>query len=115
MLIKRTRIIPHSTCSHIKREIVTRDHDGRDSSQDENEKDVYIAGVYTSDCHASLSVNMISYLLFINRNSRVTPPEKYIDVFEVSNSIYNIKPMIWIAMLTASINQNLRTKKINNT
>ena len=39
---------------------------------------------YISDRHTRLSVDMISSLLFINRNSRVIPPEKYIDIFEGS-------------------------------
>ena len=53
-------------------------------SQYENERDFYLAGTYISACRARMSVEMIFCLLFISRNSRVTPPEEYIDLFEES-------------------------------
>ena len=52
--------------------------------QAENDRDLYLAGIYISNTRTRLSLDMISSLLFFNRHSRVTPPEKYIYLFEVS-------------------------------
>ena len=64
-------------------------------SQSENERDFPLADIYSSSRRARLPVEMISSPLFINRHSRVTPPEKYIDIFEVStdNMQYQINDM----------------------
>ena len=50
----------------------------------ENDGELSRAGIYISAFRARLSVDMISYLIFIKNYSRITPPEKYIDIFEVS-------------------------------
>ena len=55
-------------------------------SQAESERELSLEGIYSSACRASLSVDMISFIFFINRNYRVTPPEKYIDIFEGSTN-----------------------------
>ena len=39
-----------------------------------------------------MSVDTILSLVFINKNSRISPPEKYIDLFELSMD--NIKDQI---------------------
>ena len=65
---------------------------------------------------ARLSVDMISYLLFINRNSRVTPSEKYIDIFK--GSTVNKQDQIDDMYISVELskNQNLRTlKNLNGT
>ena len=59
---------------------------------------------------------MISSLIFINSNFRVTPPEKYIDVFE--GSTVNIQDQIYdmessVDCSNESNSDNL--KKLNNT
>ena len=46
--------------------------------QAENERNFSLAEIYSSTIHTRMSVDMILSLLFINRHSRLTPPEKYI-------------------------------------
>ena len=57
--------------------------------------DSSLAEIYISACCARLSVNMIPYLFYIKRNSRVTPNEKYIDLFKGStdNIQYEVNDM----------------------
>ena len=53
-------------------------------AQDENERYFYLAGINSYACFTSLSVDMITSLIFINRSSRFAPTEKYIDIFKGS-------------------------------
>ena len=54
------------------------------SPQTENERDFSFAGIYTVLRLASISVEMLSYLLFINRNSAALGRNTTIDIFGVS-------------------------------
>ena len=80
-------------------------------SQSENERDLYLSWIYISALRARISVDMISSLLFINRHSRVTPPEKTLISSRDQHIIYKIKSMIWRAVLSAQMNQTLINKK----
>ena len=53
-------------------------------SQTENERDFSLAGIYTTSRRANLSVEMLSDLLFINRNSAALGRNTTIGVFGVS-------------------------------
>ena len=53
-------------------------------SQAENEREFSLSGIYSSALHSRLSVDTISSPLFNESNSRVNPPEEYIDLFEGS-------------------------------
>ena len=53
-------------------------------SKNENERDSSLAGIYTALCRANLSVEIISSLIFINRNSAALGHNTTIDVFGVS-------------------------------
>ena len=53
-------------------------------SQTENEIDLSLAGIYTASRRANISVEILSDLLFINRNSAVLGRNTSIDVFEGS-------------------------------
>ena len=55
------------------------------SYQSENEWDLSFARIYSFASHSRLSLDMISSLIFINRHSIITPPEKYIDIFKGSS------------------------------
>ena len=50
-------------------------------SQNENERDFSLAGIYTASRRANLSVKMLSDLLFINRNSAALGRTTTIDIF----------------------------------
>ena len=50
-------------------------------SQTENERDFSLAGIYTASRRANLSVEIISYLIFINRHSAVLGRNATIGVF----------------------------------
>ena len=50
-------------------------------SQTENERDFSLAGIYTASRRANLSVEMLSNLLFINRNSSALGRNTTIDIF----------------------------------
>ena len=49
--------------------------------QTENERDFSLAGIYTASRRANLSVEMLSDLIFINRNSAALGRNTTIDVF----------------------------------
>ena len=49
--------------------------------QTENERDFSLAGIYTASRRASLSVEMLSDLLFVNRNSAAMGRNTTIDIF----------------------------------
>ena len=50
-------------------------------SQTEKETDFSLAGIYTESLHANISVEMLSDLIFINRNSAALCLNSIIDVF----------------------------------
>ena len=50
-------------------------------SQTENEKDFSLAGIYTASRRANLYVEMLSDLLFINRNSAALGRNTTVDIF----------------------------------
>ena len=52
--------------------------------QTENEKDFSLAGIYTALQCANISVEMLSDLIFVNRNSADLGRNTTIDVFGVS-------------------------------
>ena len=61
-------------------------------SQTENERDFSLAGIYTASRRVNVSVEMLSELLFINRNSSDLGSNTTIDVFggsldDVSNIV----------------------------
>ena len=59
--------------------------------QTENERDLSLAGIYTASRCANISVEMISYFIFINKNSTTWGYNKTIDVFGVSlDAVTNI-------------------------
>ena len=49
-----------------------------------NERDFSLAGIYTESRHANISVEMLSDLLFINRNITALVSNTPIDIFVVS-------------------------------
>ena len=51
-------------------------------SQTENERDFSLAGIYTALCCANLSVEMLSCLTFVNRNSAALGRNITIGIFE---------------------------------
>ena len=61
-------------------------------SQTENEIEFSLAGIYTASFHANLSVEMLSNLLFINRNSAVLGRNTTIDIF--GGSLYAVADMV---------------------
>ena len=59
--------------------------------QTENERDFSLAGIYTSSRRANISVEMLSDLIFINRNSAALVRNTTIDLFWGSlDSVSNI-------------------------
>ena len=49
--------------------------------QSENEIDFSLAGIYTASLHVNLSIEMLSDLIFTNRNSSALVRNTTIDVF----------------------------------
>ena len=62
-------------------------------SQTENERDFSLAGIYTASCRANLSVEMLSDLLFINRNSAALGCNTTIDIF--GGSLYAMADIVY--------------------
>ena len=61
-------------------------------SQTENERDFSLAGIYTASRCANLSVEMLSNLIFINRNSAALGRNTTIDIF--GGSLYDVADMV---------------------
>ena len=61
-------------------------------SQTENERDFSLAGIYTASRRANLSVEMLSDLLFINRNSAALVRNTTIGVF--GGSLYAVSDVV---------------------
>ena len=60
-------------------------------SKTENERDFSLAGIYTASRHTNLSVEMLSDIILINRNSTALGCNTPIDVFGGSlDAVYNI-------------------------
>ena len=60
-------------------------------SQTENERDLTLSGIYTESCCANISIEILSDLLFISRNSAAFGRNTTIDIFGGSlDSVSNI-------------------------